>query len=87
MSEKKKSYHVVDLSPGRRLMISMLDLPGVEHCMYGLLEVDVTIARQIIAEYKRQSGETLSFTGYLTFCLARAVDENKEVQSFLKGRK
>ena len=55
--------------------------------MYGLLEVDVTVARQFIEEYKAQTGELLSFTGYLAFCLARAVDEDKAVQAYRKGRK
>ncbi len=80
-------YHVVDLPPARRLMINMLDLEGPKHCMYGLLEVDVTVARQFIAEHKARTGETLSFTGYLTFCLACAVDKDKAVQAHLKGRK
>jgi pyruvate/2-oxoglutarate dehydrogenase complex dihydrolipoamide acyltransferase (E2) component len=55
--------------------------------VYGLLEVDVTIARQFIAAHKARTGETLSFTGFLTVCLARAVDEDKGVQAYLKGSK
>lgn len=35
--------------------------------MYGLLEVDVTVVRQFIAEHKTRTGETLSFTGFLTY--------------------
>jgi pyruvate/2-oxoglutarate dehydrogenase complex dihydrolipoamide acyltransferase (E2) component len=57
------------------------------HSVYGLLEVDVTIARQFIEKHKARTGERLSFTGYLAFCLARAVDEDKSVQAYLKGRK
>jgi len=38
--------------------------------MYGLLEVDVTVARRFIAEHKALAGETLSFTGFLAYCLA-----------------
>jgi pyruvate/2-oxoglutarate dehydrogenase complex dihydrolipoamide acyltransferase (E2) component len=87
MSDQVGSYQVVDLSPGRRLMINMLNLSGPAHNMYGLLEVDVTVARQFIAKYKERTGETLSFTGFLTLCLARAVDEDKTVQAYLKGRK
>jgi pyruvate/2-oxoglutarate dehydrogenase complex dihydrolipoamide acyltransferase (E2) component len=87
MSEKTGPYHVVDLTPARRVWLNTLDLPGPTHCMYGLLEVDVTVARQFIAEHKAHAGETLSFTGYLAFCLARAVDEDKAVQAYLKGRK
>jgi pyruvate/2-oxoglutarate dehydrogenase complex dihydrolipoamide acyltransferase (E2) component len=87
MNEKTRSYRIIHLTPERRAWLNILDLPGPRHCMYGLLEVDVTVARQFIAEHKARTGESLSFTGFLTFCLARAVDEDKAVQAYLKGRK
>jgi pyruvate/2-oxoglutarate dehydrogenase complex dihydrolipoamide acyltransferase (E2) component len=87
MSEKTGPFRVVDLSPARRVWLNTLDLPRPKHCMYGLLEVDVTVARRFIADHKARTGETLSFTGFITFCLACAVDEDKTVQSYLKGRK
>lgn len=87
MNNKIGPHHVVDLSPARRVMINMLDLGGPKQNMYGLLEVDVTVARQFIAEHKARTGEALSFTGFLTFCLARALDEDKTVQAYLKGGK
>ncbi len=80
-------YHVLDLPPGRRAWINALHLSGPTSWMYGLLEVDVTAPRQFIAEHKAHTGEALSFTGFLVYCLARAVEENKEVQSYLKGHK
>ena len=87
MNEKIGPYHVVDITPGRRIWLNALDLSWTPHAIYGLLEVDVTVARRFIAEHKRRTGETLSFTGYLTYCLARAVDEDKKVQAYLKSRK
>ena len=87
MNKNIGPYHVIELPRARRVMINMLNLSGPTHYMYGLLEVDVTEIRQFIAEHKVHTGETLSFTGYLVSCLARAVDENKEVQAYLKGRK
>ncbi len=86
MNEKVGPYHVVDLPPGRRVWLNALHLSGPTYWMYGLLEADVTVARQLIAEHKTRTGEALSFTGFLGYCLARAVDENKEVQAYLKGR-
>jgi len=86
MDTKTGPYQIVDLPPGRRLMINMLDLSGSEHRMIGLLEVDVTVPRQFMAEHRQRTGETLSFTGYLVLCLGRAVVENKEVQAYRKGR-
>jgi pyruvate/2-oxoglutarate dehydrogenase complex dihydrolipoamide acyltransferase (E2) component len=86
MNEKTGPYHVVDLTPGRRVWLNTLDLSWSPHVIYGLLEVDVTVARQFIADHKARTGEALSFTGYLAFCLAIAVDEDKSVQAYLKGR-
>jgi pyruvate/2-oxoglutarate dehydrogenase complex dihydrolipoamide acyltransferase (E2) component len=63
------------------------DLYWWKHSIYALLEVDVSRARQAIAAHKAQTGETLSFTGYLAYCLARAVAEDKSVQAYPKGRK
>ena len=87
MNQKIGPYHVIDLPPARRDTPNFLDMFWWKHYIYGLLEVDVTDVREFIAEHKERSGEALSFTGYLAFCLARAVDENKEVQAYLKGRK
>ena len=86
MSDRVGPHHVVGLSKGRRALINALDLVAPKHYMYGLLEVDVTIVRQFIAEQKARTGEAYSFTGFLVSCLARAVVENKEVQAYLKGR-
>jgi hypothetical protein len=87
MNDQLGPYQVVNLAPGRRIWINVLHFGRAKSFMYGLLEVDVTVARQIIAEHKARTGETLSFTGFLTICVARTVDEDKSVQAHLKGRK
>jgi CubicO group peptidase (beta-lactamase class C family)/chloramphenicol O-acetyltransferase len=84
MSTKVQPYRVIDLPASRREVGNFIDL--WKHPMYGLLEVDVTVARGFIEEYKARTGETLSFTGYMVYCLARAVDEHKAVQAYRKGR-
>lgn len=86
MNTKVGPYRVVDIPPGRRVWLHLLDLGGPRHANYGLLGVDVTAVRQYIAAHKERTGEALSFTGYLAFCLARAVDEDKSVQAYRKGR-
>lgn len=80
-----RPYQVVGLTPGRRAWLNILDLPRPTHTMYGLLEVDVTAIRKYITEHKKRTGETMSFTGFLAYCLARAVDEDKAVQAYRKG--
>ncbi len=87
MNTKIGPYHVVEFPADRRFMANLLDLTWSRHCMYGLLEVDVTDVKRYIEENKARTGELLSFTGYLIFCLARAVSEDSGVQAWRKGRK
>jgi pyruvate/2-oxoglutarate dehydrogenase complex dihydrolipoamide acyltransferase (E2) component len=87
MPKTPLSYRVVEIPPARRNTHNYLDLYWWKHSIYALLEVDVTAARQFIEEYEAQTGEALSFTGYLAYCLGRAVDEDKSVQAYPKGRK
>jgi pyruvate/2-oxoglutarate dehydrogenase complex dihydrolipoamide acyltransferase (E2) component len=87
MRHQSNPYQTVDLSAERRGMAAFQDLKSGKHCMYALLEVDVTAARKFIEDYKAKTGEQLSFTGYLIYCLARAVEKDKRVQSYRKGKK
>jgi pyruvate/2-oxoglutarate dehydrogenase complex dihydrolipoamide acyltransferase (E2) component len=87
MNKKILPYQVVDFPAERRAMPAFLDFKSGRHTMYALLEVDVTVPRQFIEDYKVKTGEQLSFTGYLISCLARAVDDDKTVQAYRKGSK
>lgn len=87
MNQHPNPYQVIDLPLARRETPYFLDLIQVKHSMYGLLELDVSVVRQFIAAHKAETGEGLSFTGYLAFCMAHAVDADKSVQAYLKGRK
>lgn len=87
MNHKSRSYQVIDFPVERRAMPAFLELKAGKHNMYALLEVDVTIPKKFIEAYEAATGEQLSFTGYLIASLAHAVDENKEVQAYRKGKR
>jgi hypothetical protein len=86
MNERIGPYHVVAFPQARQAVLSFLGLSSWGHTIFALLEVDVTVARRFMDEHEARTGEGLSFTGYLTFCLGRAVDEDKSVQAYRKGR-
>jgi pyruvate/2-oxoglutarate dehydrogenase complex dihydrolipoamide acyltransferase (E2) component len=50
--------------------------------MHVLIEADVTRARAFLRDQKARTGEALSFTAFLTTCLAKAVGEHKAVQAY-----
>ncbi len=56
------------------------------HLIHGLMELDVTIAREYMRDFKARTGESLSFTGFLVKCWAQAIATNKSVQAYRNWR-
>jgi pyruvate/2-oxoglutarate dehydrogenase complex dihydrolipoamide acyltransferase (E2) component len=53
--------------------------------VHGLVEVEVDEALRLMKEHRGRTGERLSMTAYIVACLARAVAEQPELNSFRKG--
>ena len=87
MNQQHVDYQVVPYPKIRRWMAAMFRSVQHKPMIHGLLEVDVTRARAHLSEHKATTGETLSFTAFLTACLAKAVDEHKAVQAIRFGSK
>jgi pyruvate/2-oxoglutarate dehydrogenase complex dihydrolipoamide acyltransferase (E2) component len=75
------NYQIIPFPNNRQPVLETLETWALKHPIHGLIEVDVTKAREFIREYAEQTGENLSFTGFIIFCVGRAVDENKAVQA------
>jgi pyruvate/2-oxoglutarate dehydrogenase complex dihydrolipoamide acyltransferase (E2) component len=52
-----------------------------------LLELDVTVARNAIRKQKMQTGQGVSFTGWIVKCLAQAVSEHPHIHALRKGKR
>jgi pyruvate/2-oxoglutarate dehydrogenase complex dihydrolipoamide acyltransferase (E2) component len=87
MKQQHANYQVVPYPKMRRLEAIAYRSIQYKSMIHGLFEVDVTRARAFLREYKASTGESLSFTAFLIACLAKAVEENKAVQSYRKGSK
>lgn len=74
------------LAPFRQLVIDGMSLGARKHCIHGLFEVDITTARERIAQIKAQTGEAPSFTGFIVYCCARAVDADKHLHAYRDWR-
>lgn len=83
----RNTYLVVPFPRLRRVLALMYPAVQRAHKTRGLIEVDVTEARQNLQESKRETGEALSFTAFIVACLAHAVDENKVLNACRKGSK
>jgi pyruvate/2-oxoglutarate dehydrogenase complex dihydrolipoamide acyltransferase (E2) component len=87
MKQQHVDYQVVPYPKVR--LLEAIAYRSVQHkpMIHGILGVDVTRARALLREHKATTGESLSFTAFLTTCLAKAVDEHKAVQAYRKGSK
>ncbi len=86
MRKRHDGYTTVPFPRMRRLMITFGRLTRHKHIIRGLVEMDVTMPRQSLREHKARTGETLSFTAFLTACVGQAVARNKEVHAYRNWR-
>lgn len=68
-------------------MIDVLDLGRLKHHIPGFIEFDVTKARKTLHIIKEMTGKSLSFTGWLTKCVAQSVSEHQQVHALRRGRR
>jgi len=71
----------------RELSIDLLREARRKHMIHALLEADVTDARRTIRAHRDRTGERLSFTAFIAYCLAQAVNENKRLHGYRLGRR
>jgi pyruvate/2-oxoglutarate dehydrogenase complex dihydrolipoamide acyltransferase (E2) component len=86
MARTDRRYTTVPFPKQRQVIVDTLRLGRQKHTIHGLLEVDVTEARQFIQDHKARTGERLSFTAFVAVCLAKAVDGNKQVHAYRNWR-
>lgn len=87
MIQQQTDYQMIPYPKYRRWTAAAYRSVRSRPMIHALIEVDVTRPRAVLREHQAKTGESLSFTAFLTACLAKAVDEHKEVQAVRKGRK
>jgi pyruvate/2-oxoglutarate dehydrogenase complex dihydrolipoamide acyltransferase (E2) component len=61
-------------------------MAGKRSNVHGLVEVDVTEAKRRIRTIDEETGERLSFTAFLAFCLARAIGDHPDINAYRDWR-
>ncbi len=84
--EQETKYATLPFPKIRLGAIDLLNKGAQMHIIHGLLEVDVTRARQCIGDHRARTGETWSFTAFIATCLAKAVAENRMMQAYRDWR-
>ena len=86
MNSEPDAYTVL---PFPRIRLPMVDggrMGRQKHTVHGLVEFDVTDAREAIRQHKARTGESLSFTAFAAGCVGKAVDVNKHMHAYRNWR-
>jgi pyruvate/2-oxoglutarate dehydrogenase complex dihydrolipoamide acyltransferase (E2) component len=86
MKENREEYTVETIPRIRRSSLDAGYLGRRRHIVHGLIEVDVTEARTFIKEHEIKTGEKLSFTAYVIFCLSKAIEKNPHMHAYRNWR-
>lgn len=84
-SKRGRQRTLLPFSAARRAAQD-LSVAERKHLIHGLIEADVTLARQLLRQQRDEKGEPLSFTAFIIACVARAVSEQKSIQAYRQGR-
>ena len=77
----KPNFQIEPFPKMRRLAPDIGWLTRSRYTMSGMLEIDVTLPRQLIREHEARTGERLSFTAFLAACVGCAVDADKHIHA------
>lgn len=80
-------HKTMAFSANRRLVAASAAVGKESNTIHTLAEVDISEPRRLIREHRERTGESLSLTAYVVTCLARAVEDHRELNSFRRGRK
>ena len=87
MKAKHDLHTVLPYPRNRLLMVDGGRMGRQKHTVHGLVEFDITIAREAIRQHKAQTGEVLSFSAFFLACLGKAIDQNKLVHAYRNWRR
>lgn len=73
--------------PRERLLMADGGRLGLKkHTVHGLVEFDITAARQSLRQQKTQTGEAISFSAFFLACLGKAIEQNKAMHAYRNWR-
>jgi len=80
-----RDFEIVKMPKSRLATLDLGRLYRNKHYMFGLLEVDVTCARQA-ARSLRSSGQPVSFTAWMIKAIGNAIARNRVAQAMSYGK-
>lgn len=82
MFEPSDKFTKVTYPKIRRATIGVLKAARRKNMIHSIIEVDISNARRNIRKIKKETKNYISFTGYIIYCVSKAVNENKIMHAY-----
>ncbi|MCC6147651.1 MAG: 2-oxo acid dehydrogenase subunit E2 [Anaerolineaceae bacterium] len=86
MKTKNENRTVLPYPRTRLLMVDGGRMGRQKHTIHGLVELDITRAREKLRQYRVQTGKALSFSAFFLACLGKAIDQDKQMHAYRDWR-
>ena len=82
-----KGYTSEPVSFNRKMVAASAAVTAGKSTIHSLAQVDITEPRNRIKEHFEKTGEKLSFTAYLVYCLAQVIRQYPWLNAFRRGNR
>lgn len=82
-----RGYTSEKISFNRKMVAASAAVTARKSTIHSLCSADVTFPRQMMREHRERTGEKLSFTAYIVYCLAQVVKEHPNLNAFRRGNR
>ena len=82
----KNNYTTKKFPAVRKASVDLLNAASRKNMIHAFAEADVTDVRQAIRNVRKSGGSYLSLIGYIQFCAAKAVAQQKQIQAYCDFR-
>lgn len=85
----KTERNLCTVRPYPRTRLLMVDggrLGLKKHTIHGLVEFDITRAREALRQHRVETGEALSFSAFFLACLGQAIEQDRQMHAYRSWR-
>ncbi len=75
------------VSFNRKMVAASAAVTARKSTIHSLCETDITLPRRMMREHFERTGEKLSFTAYIVYCLAQVIKEHPHLNTFRRGNR
>lgn len=78
----KAEFSIEEFPKIRRATIGVLKAAKRKNIVHSIIEVDISAARKKLRNLKKSSNNYISFTGYIIYCVSKAVNLDKRMHAY-----